>query len=453
MARPWGVNSSVRPPHVAMTDASETAQQQAASALAQLDLLIDWERKDRGAMRVFIEPARDLCRRLGDPQRTWQAVHVAGSKGKGSTSSLIAAGLRAAGLCVGRYGSPHVERMHERIVLDGQDIDDERLAEALQGALAARQAAIAEQTPGANATWFDVVTAAAFRAFAMANVDWAVIEVGLGGRLDSTNIITPQVCVITTIELEHAKILGGTLAAIAGEKAGILKSGCALVTGVPAGTEPGRVIDARAAALGIQPYRPQAERFARQGIEARHVELAGAVLDCLGARGVRARDGDSLTRALLTPPVVASARLPARLERFSISGVPVVLDGAHTPASVRAVLEDLRDEFQGLGRPQVVLGTARDKDLEGMLKGLAGQVDRLICTSVGSDLHRTPEEIRSAAESAGLAAETAATPRSAIQAAIDRAHSQNGWVLAIGSLYLAGSLRPLLRSLPKERSC
>ncbi len=436
-----------------MPDASKSVPQQAASALEQLNLLIDWERKDRGAMRVSIEPARDLCQRLGAPERSWNAVHVAGSKGKGSTSSLIAAGLSAAGLRVGRYGSPHVERMHERIVLDGREIDDGKLSEALLAALAARQAAILEQTPGAGATWFDVVTAAAFHAFCAARVDWAVIEVGLGGRLDSTNVISPQACVITTIELEHAKILGGTLAAIAGEKAGILKAGCALVTGVPAGSEAGQVIDARAKALGLQPERPPEESFARLGIENRNVEIAGLLLDCLGARGVRTQRGQPLTRAVLTPQVIAGARLPGRLERFSIAGVPVVLDGAHTPASVGAVLDDLNGAFGARGLPQVVIGMARDKDLDGILKRLAGRVDRLICTCVGSDLHRTPEEIRNAAQSAGMAAETAATPTGAIQTAIDRARSQNGWVLAIGSLYLAGSLRPLLRSMPKEGSC
>jgi dihydrofolate synthase/folylpolyglutamate synthase len=423
-----------------------------ARALARLDALIDWERRARGGMRVSIAPAADLCARLGDPQRSWKTVHVTGSKGKGSTAALVAAGLEAAGLRIGRYGSPHVERIHERVVIGGSEIEDELLAEALELALEARSAAIAEGTSAAECSWFDLVTAAAFWAMARSRVEWAAVEVGLGGRLDSTNVVIPEVCVITNVELEHVQVLGVTREAIAREKSGIIKSGCTVVTGVDAGTEAGRVVDARAAELGATLWRPAPGVLAGLSFERRNELLAGAVLDQLGARGARGRDGRALSAALLTPQTVCAARLPGRLERFSVGGTPVVLDGAHTPESVAALVESLRDEWERRGPPVVVLGLARDKDLSGMLKHLRGRVDRLVCTSVGSALHRTPEEIASAAASVSLAAQTAATPAAALQAALDLA-SNGGWVLVAGSLYLAGSVRPLLRSTSPARSC
>ncbi len=193
---------------------------------------------------------RDVALRLGDPHRSWPAVHVAGTKGKGSVASLIAAGLARAGLRVGTYASPHVERMHERIRLDGRDVSDGLLADGLERALAARDDALHARTEASDATWFDLVTAAAFWIFAREGVDFGVVEVGLGGRLDSTNVVDGEVCVITGIELEHTAVLGATHAAIAAEKAGILKAGATFVCGEQAHAGRAAEDDAHAVLLG-----------------------------------------------------------------------------------------------------------------------------------------------------------------------------------------------------------
>ena len=166
-------------------------------------------------MRVGLEPMQDLAARLGDPQKSFRSIHVAGTKGKGSVSALIEAALAHAGLRVGRYASPHVERITERVSVQGHDVDEPTLARALNRALDAYEAARKAGTPAANATWFDLLTAAAFIIFAETQREWAVIEVGLGGRLDSTNIVDGEIAVVTNIALEHTEILGNTRAAIA----------------------------------------------------------------------------------------------------------------------------------------------------------------------------------------------------------------------------------------------
>ena len=179
-----------------------------ARVTARLDALTDWERRPRSKMRVGLEPMRDLAARLGEPEKSFRSIHVAGTKGKGSVSALIEAALVRAGVRVGRYASPHVERLTERVSLDGREIDEPTLARALDRALDAYEAARKAATPAANATWFDLLTAAAFVIFAETQREWAVVEVGLGGRLDSTNIVDGEIAIVTNIELEHTEILG-----------------------------------------------------------------------------------------------------------------------------------------------------------------------------------------------------------------------------------------------------
>jgi dihydrofolate synthase/folylpolyglutamate synthase len=386
-------------------------------------------------MRVSLDPVRDLLERLGNPHQGPHVVHVAGSKGKGSLAALVAAGLWRTGRRVGTYASPHVERMNERVALDGVAVDDDTLAAALERALDVRGRASEEGSAGREATWFDTVTAAALLVFAEARVDWIVAECGLGGRLDSTNVLAGDVCAITSIELEHTSVLGHTRAAIAAEKAGILVPGCALVTPLGEDDEAGAVVAAHADELGVEVFRPTREPLSLAGHNAR---LARRVLDVIGRRV----DGD-VHGGRLDEAACERARLPGRMERRGRAGVPVVLDGAHTPSSVRAVLDDLEGDPGLSGRPVVVLGLAVEKDLPGILKTLCGGVDRVFCTSVGGPLHRAPEEIASEAAAAGLVAETAALPRVALDRALEVA-TGGGWVLALGSLYLAGELRPQL---------
>ena len=413
--------------------------------LARLNGRINWERKlRRGAMRVDLAPMADLMERLGHPERAWRAVHVAGSKGKGSVARLLAEALRAAGYSVGVYASPHVETIHERIRIDGDWIADQALVRALQRVLAARDRAESEGTAAHDATWFDLVTAAGFLCFQAADVDWAVVEVGLGGRLDSTNVVRAALSVITTIELEHTDILGDTRAAIAREKAGILKPGAVLACGVPPDPslprhdDPGREIAWIAANQGVywECSVPSSD------FDRHNQALARLGLKLLQGRGMRGVHPD-----LLSAAVIQNARLPGRMERFSHRGasgeIPVVLDGAHVASSVAAVLGQLRGQEFAKGNPQVVLSLGQDKDASAILKTLVGHADRVYCTSVEGSLHRDPTELAALAAAQGLECQAHPDPKAALREALAAAGS-SGWVLVIGSLHLAGALRSQL---------
>jgi len=406
--------------------------------LARLNARINWERKLRsGAMRVDVAPMVDLMVRLGNPERAFRSIHVAGTKGKGSVARLLGEGLREAGYSVGVYASPHVERLNERVHLDQGWIDDAALAAALFDVLEAREAAERVGTEGAGATWFDLVTAAAFVAFRAAAVDWAVVEVGLGGRLDSTNVIHGDLCVITSIDLEHTDILGSTRVAIAREKAGILKVGCVLALGVPADRSRGAQEDAGAeiariaANLGIYwEVVPPTASFA-----ATNQALARRGLELLGKRGWERLGPDCLTAA-----AIARAQLPGRLEVFSTAGVTVVLDGAHVASSVASALRQLSEREFAKRPPQVVLALGQDKDAASILKTLSGVADRVHCTSVEGSLHRDPAQLAALAADQGLVSQAHTSPTDALSNALERAQP-DGWVLVIGSLHLVGALR------------
>ena len=201
-------------------------------AMEALDRLVNWERRDRTAdMGRSLAPVRDLLERMGQPQESVRVVHVSGTKGKGSVSSLVAAALSAAGVRTGCYTSPHVERVTERVCVDGVEVKEEQLAQAIERALELRSRAVEEMTPAASSTWFDLFTAAALQVFKEAGCDWVVLECGLGGRLDSTNVADGEVCVLTNVDLEHTSVLGNTPRAIAEEKAAILPEGGVLVVG------------------------------------------------------------------------------------------------------------------------------------------------------------------------------------------------------------------------------
>lgn len=443
-----------------MADGGESTRERALRAISRLDQLINWERRKRAnaaAMRFSIEPARDLLRRLGDPQRRMAVVHVTGTKGKGSTAALVAAGLARAGWRTALYTSPHVERLNERLRLDGRDVADEPLADAIERTLVAREAALADGGAARDATWFDLVTAAAFLVAGEAGAQWLVAEVGMGGRLDSTNVVAPDVCVITQVELEHTEVLGPTRAAIAREKAGILKRGASLVTSLPEHDEAGAVVAEVARSLDVPIVRVPAgaQATGAPSIGARNRALAEAVLDELGRRGRTTCRGEPLSRALLDDATAASAALPGRLEVHELEGIRVVLDGAHVPESVRDVLADLRARPGLGGKVVTVLGMGRDKDLSGILKTLAGHTEKVVCTSVGTDLHYTPEEIAGEAQRLGIAAETAVSPMTALDRALALARAARAelWVLVIGSLYLAGAVRPALVRVRTERRC
>jgi len=415
-----------------------------ARAMKRLDALTDWERRPRNKMRVGLEPMRDLAARLGDPQKSFRSIHVAGTKGKGSVSALIEVALAHAGLRVGRYASPHVERITERVSVQGHDVDEPTLARALDLALNAYEAARNAMTPAANATWFDLLTAAAFIIFAETQREWAVIEVGLGGRLDSTNIVNGEIAVVTNIALEHTEILGDTRAAIAGEKVGILKPGAVLITTLSADDEAGRVLQTRGDELGARVKRTRVDPSA--AIEQINLALAAAVLGELRRKGVSGRSGEPVGAALLDSATRAAARLPGRMERFDLEvgprRLPVVMDGAHVPFNIGAVLRDLALAPDLSGSCVAIVALAADKDAKGFVAELAGRASTVLFTDLpGSSRGRPPVELQALAESLGLTSEVEPDAKRALKRGLELARQANAWLLVTGSLYLVGALR------------
>jgi dihydrofolate synthase / folylpolyglutamate synthase len=444
----------VFPYHVAMV-----ANRELLETMARLDALTDWERRPRAKMRVGLEPMADLAARLGDPQKSFRAIHVAGTKGKGSVSALIEAALVRAGFRVGRYASPHVERVTERVSVQGREIDEPSLTRALDRALDAYEAARKAGTAGANATWFDLLTAAAFIIFSEARLEWAVVEVGLGGRLDSTNIVDGEIAIVTNIDLEHTEILGNTRAAIAREKVGILKPGAVLVTTLAPDDEAGGVLKARADELGSPVVRVRLDAAAT--IDETNLALAGAALRQLGRRGVRAGSAafsDPAVGAwLLDAETRAAARLPGRMEQFEVQAgawrLPVVLDGAHVPFNLKAVLHDLA-LAPDLSRPCVaIVALAADKDAKGFVMELGKRASTIVFTDLpGSSRGRSPAELGALAASLGLSSEVEPDPKRALTRGLKLAVQENAWLIVTGSLYLVGALRGGLGETAKSLS-
>jgi len=403
-------------------------------AMKELDRLVNWERRDRTAdMGRTLDPVKDLLTRLEDPHLAPRVVHVAGTKGKGSVASIVAAALSAAGVRCGCYASPHVERVTERVRLDTVEVEEEVLALALERALSHRERAIAERTPAAASTWFDLFTAAAFEVFREARCEWVVLECGLGGRLDSTNAVDGDVCVLTNVDLEHTAVLGDTLRAIAAEKAAILPFGGALVVG---STEDESELCAVAREVAAE--RDGRLRFLKElpgTFALRNEAIARATLEEVASCGGppdAARFGEDVLRA---------ARLPARGEHFRLVDGDVILDGGHVASSVSGLLEELRAGDVVSGPCEAVLALGREKDASAVLKALRGHVDRLHCTTSNEGPLATGEDLARLGRELGIDARDAGAPREALEAALD---GDATWVLALGSFYLAGELRPLL---------
>jgi dihydrofolate synthase/folylpolyglutamate synthase len=415
-----------------------------AQTLTRLDELTNWERRPRDSLRVGLDPMRDLMTRLGDPHQAFRSIHVAGTKGKGSVCALIEAALLRAGLRTGRYASPHVVDVGERFSLGGRPVAEQDLSIALAEALDAYEAARADGGAARAATWFDLLTAAAFLLFQRFAVEWAVVEVGIGGRLDSTNVVHGEVAVVTNIGLEHTEILGKTREAIAADKIGILKPGARLVTTLGPDDAAGRVLHATAHRLGCPVHVALSSPEAT--IEDVNIALAGLALDQLGEIGVRTGGGAPIGARLLDRATIDAARLPGRMERREIAHagakVPVVFDGAHVPFNLAAVLRDCARQ-PGLGAPCVaVVALAHDKDAVGFVTELARAARVLVFTqSPLASRGRAPAELRAIAASLGLASEVEEDCARAFERAVELAATSRTWLLVTGSLYLVGALR------------
>jgi dihydrofolate synthase/folylpolyglutamate synthase len=441
-------------------DEARAPRSRLEQAEAYLQGLINLERAPSYAgVRLSLAPIEALLARLGNPERGLRVLHIAGSKGKGSTALLSEALCSAAGLRVGTFTSPHLERWTERFRISGREVDGERLADAVERL---RPAVDALRDGPDPPSFFDATTAAALLLFAEARVDVAILEVGLGGRLDSTNAVTPAVTCITTIELEHTEKLGSTLAAIAGEKAGIAKRGAPLVTGALA-PEAAAVAAQRARDVGAPLARLGAEltvRVLSETLDGSRVRFEDGGFACelaLGAPGAHQAANAALALACVRRLGVAddallerAARqafaqpvLPARIE--IVSRAPwVVIDGAHTEESAKALARVIAQIPRRSAH--LVVSISAGKALAAICAALAPHADRVTVTRAEPIRSLTPAEVADALRAAapGLDLRIVPNPHLALRAAHESI-GPDDLLVATGSFYLAGIARSVLR--------
>lgn len=428
-------------------------------------------RRRRFGMRPGLEVVRRLLRELGDPQRSFRAVHVAGSKGKGSVAALIASALSQGVGPTGLYTSPHLQSYRERIRIDDDTIPRADVVEGLTRVeRAARQ--IARRSSGAREpTFFEVTTALAFDWFRERGIAQAVVEVGLGGRFDATNVLDAPVGVITTLELEHTEILGPTLRHIAREKAGILHPGMRVVLG-ESKREPRQVVERAARRLGLPIWRlgeellvrgrhrtRNGQKLALETPRRRHsnlrIPLFGEFQASNAALAVGALDAWAEATGRRIPEAAIRsgfrrARWRGRLERVA-SRPAVFVDVAHTPESARAVVAALHELAPNSPPSQnvIVFGCVQLKAYPTMLETLASLAQQLVVVPLRSDRGEEPSRIATAA--------SAWFPRvlraPSVEAGLTRARSVagvRGLILAVGSDYLAGELLNSLEGRPED---
>jgi len=448
-----------------------------ASALAWLDRRINFERAVPTAAppgTFGLTRVRRLLAAVGHPHREFPVVHVAGTKGKGSTVAMLAAVLQAAGHRVGRYMSPHVDALEERICVGGRPISAAELVRAFNVVIPAveKMDRAAVRREGSGPTWFEVLTAVAFVHFARSRVDLAVLETGLGGRLDATNVSIPVLSIITSISLDHMHLLGSTVGRIATEKAGIIKRGCPVISAAidPAARRviaatadrrrapllqlgrdfeasllppnasdspgdplaPGRVAVTLSSTPSAAPLvYPLAMRGAHQAINASLVVIAARSLN---ARGIHVPDR-ALAKGLRT------ARLPARIERIGERPL-VILDAAHNVASMQSLVATLAPAARVFRPCVLVFAASADKQIEEMLAVVRGHFDHVVVTRYATNPRAaTVTQLVDACRQARLPdPQVATTPAEALRVARSLA-TPRGVVCVAGSFFLAAEIR------------
>ena len=408
-----------------------------------------------------IRPGTERIRRilddLGRPERAFASIHVAGTNGKGSVCAMVESILRAEGVRTGLYTSPHLVRFHERVRVNGEPVGDADLAACID---AVEEAAARVAADGAGeATFFEIGTAVAFEHFRRAGVQAAVVETGLGGRWDATNVIVPLVSAICEVDLDHCEYLGRTVADVAAEKAGIIKPGRPVVCGA---THPGAAAVIRAAAdaagapvidassavsvrrtpAGLDGQRLSISTAGRDlppvrlpllgRHQAANAAVAVAVVEAFGAAAGAEIGTEAFVRGL------ESVRWPARLQVLE-RDPPVLLDGAHNPHGARALAAAL-GELRG-GHPiGLVAGILADKDAAGFFRAMAPAVARCWTVPVRCERASPPAALRDAARAAGIEAAAADSVGAAVGEAREWARGAGGWICIAGSLYLAGEV-------------
>ena len=441
-------------------------------ALEYLYSFVDYSLKPsyRYSPEVFnLERVRALLRDMGNPQEQYKSIHVAGTKGKGSVSSMIASILQAAGYRVGLYTSPHLRRLTERIRVDKMEIAEEDLANGVD-AIEPHVARIPDLTT------FEILTALAFRHFRIQNVECAVVEVGLGGRLDATNVLRPVTTVITSLSYDHTQILGERLSDIAREKAGIIKPGVPVISGVRE-DEPRRVIrqtcreqGCSLRELGVDfdfDYRPPHEASVagaagRIDFHDRTPDGPYALRDvALGLLGRHQGANAAVALAAVRQLQGSGWEIPERSVRGGLAGLAwparvelvarrptIVVDAAHNVASAEALVQTLKESFSARRR-FLVFAATQDKDVRGMLACLLKEFDDVILTQYLDSPRAMPaEEVAAVArELSGCSYRVCAAPAEAWNEVRGRV-GPDDLVCVTGSFFIAAQMRRQIRARP-----
>jgi dihydrofolate synthase / folylpolyglutamate synthase len=411
----------------------------------------------RFGVRLGLTRVLGLLTWLGEPHRDYAVVHVAGTNGKGSSTRMIASMLRAGGLRVGEATSPHLQNVNERIVVDGQEISDAELGALLEQLDGARRdwmssAGVDHVDPEAALTYFEMITVAAFVHFSRSEIDVAVVEVGLGGRLDATNVVDPVVTAIVSIGLDHTEQLGSDLASIAAEKAGIIKPACPVVVGAlaPAALRSVRTIARdREAPMLVQGenFRIHLERDQRMTF----IDDAGTLSELeLGLAGDhQANNAAVAIAAVRALPMalqiddqaiatgLAAARHPGRLEWLADD---LLVDCAHNGDGAMALAHYLRTLPEDGRRRTLLLGMGQDKDVRAVVVSLTGVVDRVLTT------HCSHPRATSAGELASriIGVDRPVLPAGPVEDALPLARERGDLVIVAGSIFLVGAVRDLV---------
>ena len=417
---------------------------------------------NRFGMVLGLDRMEELLRRLGNPQDDLKVIHVAGTNGKGSVSKYLEEGLSACGYKMGLYTSPYIETFNERIRYDGADISDEDLEYYGQKVVSAAEAMVADGLD--SPTEFEVVTAIAFLYFADRQADITILEVGLGGIGDSTNVVkSPLASVITSISYDHMAQLGSSLAEIAVNKAGIIKTGCPVIANVPQ-RDAAKIIARKAYAMGSRLYdisgiraavsdeTPFSQKVSMELYEksysdveismvgrhqAENLKTALATLEILRKSGAVKLDREALYEGL------KRARQPGRFEVISEDPL-VIIDGAHNEAGAQALLETMAQHFAGK-KILLVAGILADKEIDSIVKFLTKITDHIIVTEPDNPRKLAAEKLAEHVADFGVAAEAVSDVEAAVHRAKELADGYDV-ILFAGSLYLIGDVRRLWRN-------
>jgi dihydrofolate synthase/folylpolyglutamate synthase len=378
-----------------------------------------------------------LLRQLDRPELAFRSVHIAGTNGKGSVTAMTEAGLRAAGYRTARYTSPHLMSLNERFVIQGSAVTDGALVDAIETVRSAVETLRSNGTLDVQPTFFEVTTAAGFELFRRSAVEIAVVEVGLGGRLDATNVLMPEATAITSIALDHQLFLGSTLASIAREKAGIVKPGVPLVIG-----ELDEEAEAVIAAIARDQEAPLIKATA-EDVAKRHIGLAGAHQRANAAIAVRLLEALDRRGIPVSPAAIdhglQQPDWPGRLDSRKVAdGRSLLMDAAHNPAGADALARHLREGVAQ--RLPLVFAAMRDKDVRGMFRALLPEVASLTVTRANHLRSADPADL------AGIARDIAPRIDVIVETSLPQAlesawrRSPSGNIVVAGSIFLLGDV-------------